>query len=161
MSVTQEEMIVKKCSFDKLIKYIKSDKVPKILNNACSFLVSMTDDGTIIHKVVNKKLPISSFTSMIIGITREEFHYDILYTDESLIIETRSPKSLSKYFEYYEKITFIKNEDPSGTVTITRKSETKKKNVDSSILNAFSSNPEDEFHFYSRKYIDILVKECI
>lgn len=165
MSIVTEEVIVKKCNFDKLCEYIRSDKIPTLYDNESAILVSKEENGTVIKKIINKKIPVSSLTSMLIGFSRADFYYKITFTQNTITVETSNAECLDGYFKYSECIKFVRN-DPKfendtevKTITVIRKSVTEKQKVGQSILNSFYGNPEKMYHLYAREYIELIIEE--
>lgn len=157
-SDTLVQIVKRDCDFEKLISYIKSDKVPHIKGFISPILKEKIDTGINIKKKFLKKLPISALGAAYLGFSHVFLYYDIDYSTNQIICKTSNPDCLKEYFIYDECVTFTKLEN--NRVEIIRESNCQNM-LDFGILTTFFiGDPEKEYNIFCLEYLDSLIREC-
>ncbi len=157
-SDTLVQIVKRDCDFEKLISYIKSDKIPYIKGFISPVLKEKIDTGINLKKKFLKKLPISPIGATYLGFSHVFLHYDIDYSTTQIVCKTSNPDCLKGYFIYHECVTFTKLEN--NRVEIIRES-TCRNMVDFGILSSlFIGDPETEYNIFCLEYLDSLILEC-
>lgn len=145
-----------KCNFEKLLAYLKSDKIPKIEGYDMCHLVSIEDVNNKVTKIIRKELPMSSVGKLFMGVSNATFKYEIVYDDNLIVCFSENPKLISKYFQYKETLIIRKVED---IVEIERDVELKNIIGINPLSSFFVSSIEDLYHNSCIQYLNAILNE--